>query len=87
MDGVTTFINDLGVDPTDVVMVVVSYHMKAATMCEYTWQEFQQGFMDMEVDSVASLKSKLPELRKELDDRDTFAQIYSFAFLWSCEKG
>ena len=56
-------------------------------MCEYTWQEFQQGFMDMEVDSVASLKSKLPELRKELDDRDTFAQIYSFAFLWSCEVG
>ncbi|KAL8171034.1 hypothetical protein V2J09_022838 [Rumex salicifolius] len=42
-DGITLLCNDIQVDPQDIVMLVVSWHMKAATMCEFSKQEFLGG--------------------------------------------
>jgi len=39
VEGISQFCNDLQVDPQDIVMLVISWHMKAATMCEFTRQE------------------------------------------------
>jgi DCN1-like protein 1/2 len=42
-EGVSKFCEDLGVDPADIVMLVISYHFRAATMCEYSKEEFIGG--------------------------------------------
>ncbi|AQK56585.1 Defective in cullin neddylation protein [Zea mays] len=74
------------VDPQDIVMLVISWHMKASTMCEFTRQEFIGGLQSIGVDSIEKLQAKLPSLRAELKDDQKFHEIYNFAFAWAREK-
>ena len=68
------------VDPADIVMLVLSWHFKAATMCEYSAEEFVSGMQRLGCDSLERLKAKLPELRRELRDEAKFRQIYDYAY-------
>ncbi|KAK3159071.1 hypothetical protein QOZ80_2AG0145330 [Eleusine coracana subsp. coracana] len=68
-------------------MLVISWHMKASTMCEFTRQEFIGGLQSMGVDSIEKFCEKLPSLRAELKDDQKFHEIYNFAFAWAREKG
>ncbi|MCO5583576.1 hypothetical protein L7F22_037488 [Adiantum nelumboides] len=86
-DGVTTFCNDLQVDPADIVMLVLSWHMNAVTMCEFSRQEFVGGLQSLGVDSIDKLKYILPALRSEVKDEYKFREIYNYAFSWAKEKG
>lgn len=87
VDGITKFCEDLEVDPTDIVVLVISYYMNAQVMCEYSKEEFTSGLVKLGVDSVDKLKRKLPELRAELKHDDKFREVYSFAYNFSREKG
>lgn len=86
-DGVARFCDDLQVDPQDVVTLVLSWHMRAATMCEFTRDEFVGGLLSLGVDSIEKLKLLLPRLRAELRDEGKFRDIYEYAFSWAKEKG
>lgn len=86
-DGVARFCEDLQVDPQDVVTLVLSWHMRAATMCEFTRDEFVGGLLSLGADSIEKLKQLLPGLRSELRDEGKFRDIYEFAFNWAKEKG
>ncbi|XP_062228562.1 uncharacterized protein LOC133926572 isoform X2 [Phragmites australis] len=79
VEGVSQLCNDL--------LLVISWHMKAATMCEFTHQEFIAGLQSIGVDSVEKFREKLPSLRAELKDDHKFCEIYNFAFAWAREKG
>jgi len=46
--------------------------MKAATMCEFTRQEFIGGLQSIGVDSIEKFRAKLPSLRAELKDDSEF---------------
>ena len=59
--------------------------MNAAAMCEYTHDEFVNGFVKMAVDSIDKLKKKLPELRAELKQEDKFKEVYNYAYNFSRE--
>jgi DCN1-like protein 1/2 len=87
VEGTSQLCNDLLVDPQDVVMLVISWHMKAATMCEFTRQEFIDGLQSIGADSIEKLREKLPSLRAEIKDDQKFREIYNFAFAWAREKG
>ncbi|KAF0935237.1 hypothetical protein E2562_031273 [Oryza meyeriana var. granulata] len=87
VEGISQFCEDLQVDPQDIVMHVISWHMKASTMCEFSHQEFIGGLQSIGVDSVEKLHEKLPSLRAELKDDQKFCEIYDFAFTWAKEKG
>ncbi|KAG2444397.1 hypothetical protein HXX76_001150 [Chlamydomonas incerta] len=87
VDGVQKFCEDLGVEPSDIVMLVISYHMGAAVMCEYSQGEFVTGLMKLGAETLGRLRSKLPELRSSLAKADTFRAVYSFAYDFSREKG
>ncbi|KVI10236.1 Defective-in-cullin neddylation protein [Cynara cardunculus var. scolymus] len=97
-DGISTLCNDVQVDPQDIVMLVVSWHMKAATMCEFSKQEFVGGLQSLGIDSLEKFRERIPFMRSELkDDRlyhtiafsvfKKFKEIYNFAFGWAKEKG
>ncbi|KAL4553960.1 hypothetical protein LXL04_039337 [Taraxacum kok-saghyz] len=86
-DGISNLCNDLQVDPQDIVMLVVSWHMKAATMCEFSKQEFVGGLQSLGIDSLEKFRERIPFMRSELKDDQKFKEIYIFAFGWAKEKG
>ena len=67
--------------------LVLSWHMNAATACEFSRQEFISGLQALGVDSIGKLQEKLPFMRSELKDEQKFHEIYNFAFGWAKEKG
>ncbi|EFJ37554.1 hypothetical protein SELMODRAFT_403971 [Selaginella moellendorffii] len=77
VDGISAFCDDLKVDPGDVVMLVISWHMGAATMCEFSRQEFITGFQSLGF-LIANAFYMVA---------DKFREIYNFAFNWAKEKG
>ena len=85
--GVGRFCQDLRVDPSDIVMLVLSWHFAAATMCEFSKDEFLEGMEDLNCNSIESLRRKLPQLRSELKNEQTFQEIYNYAYGFACEKG
>ncbi|KAG2452598.1 hypothetical protein HYH02_002835 [Chlamydomonas schloesseri] len=87
VDGVQKFCEELEVDPTDIVVLVISQYMNAAVMCEYSKDEFTSGLVKLGVDSIDKLKRKLPDLRAELKSDTKFRDVYSFAYNFSREKG
>ncbi|CAI5992866.1 unnamed protein product [Closterium sp. NIES-64] len=86
VDGVSKLCEDLEVDPQDIVMLILSWHFKAATMCEYSKEEFMQGMQRLGVSSAGELKARLPALRSEINDDHKFREIYNFSFDWAKEK-
>ncbi|KAH7331395.1 hypothetical protein KP509_20G031000 [Ceratopteris richardii] len=86
-DGISLLCDDLQVEPGDIVMLVLSWHMRAATMCEFSKQEFIGGLQSLGVDSLEKLKYVIPALRSEIKDEYKFREIYNFAFGWAKEKG
>jgi len=86
-DGISLLCKDIQVDPQDIVTLVLSWHLKAATMCEYTKQEFVSGLMALGIDSVEKFCEKVQFMRSELNDEQKFCEIYNFAFGWAKEKG
>lgn len=86
-EGILQLCEDLNVEPEDLVMLVLSWHLKAQTMGEYTRSEFEGGMERLGVDSLDKLKAKLPRFRSELNDPSSFKEIYNYAYLFSREKG
>lgn len=76
-DGILAFCEELGIDPQDPVILVLSWFMEAAAMCEFTRSEFVRGFEKLECQSVDDLRAKLPFLRRKLRNSSEFTPIYS----------
>jgi DCN1-like protein 1/2 len=49
-------------------------------MCEFTKKGFQDGCRELGVETCDQLKSKIPLMRKELQDPKKAKQIYQFTF-------
>lgn len=86
-EGVERLCTDLAIDPMDSVLVVLSWHLGAEVMCEYSRAEFEGGLAKLGVDSLEKLRALLPQLRAELGDPSKFRGIYQYAYLFSREKG
>lgn len=85
--GVEQLCTDLDIDPMDPVMVVLSWHLGAEVMCEYSQEEFEGGLAKLAIDSLDKLKAALPKMRLELSDPSKLRDIYQYAYLFSREKG
>jgi len=80
VEGISTFCEDIGIDPEDAVILVISEYMGAAHMLEYTKEEFVKGMERIGVDNADSLKSKVDQLRGELKVPERFEEVYLFTF-------
>lgn len=56
VDGITSLCADLGVDPADIVMLVLAFHLKADIMCEFTKEEWGGGLARLGCDSLEKLR-------------------------------
>jgi DCN1-like protein 1/2 len=86
-EGILKFCEDIGVDPQDLVVLVIAWKMEAAYMCAFTRKEWQKGMQEMDCDSAAKLKAKLPQLREAIASEDEFKKFYCFCFGFSKEPG
>ena len=51
-DGIESFMNAIGVDPTGMVCILIAMYMEAAYMGEFKWEEFKKGCSKLGVDSI-----------------------------------
>ena len=70
--GIEQLCKDLGVDPTDPIMLLISWQMGCETMCVFTRQEWTRGMTDMGFDSVEGLREGFDSLRAMLEDDDNY---------------
>lgn len=70
----------VGIDPNDIVMFILAWHLGATTLGEFTRDEFVEGLTALRIDSIDKLKQKLPSFRAEIKDDRTFKDFYSFMF-------
>lgn len=86
-EGIQQLCDDLGVEPEDIVMLVISWHLQAAAMGEFSREEFIQGMCSMECSNLDELRRHLPKLRAELQDDETYREVYNYAYDFSREPG
>ncbi|VDN00862.1 unnamed protein product [Thelazia callipaeda] len=78
--GMLRFLTDLDLDATDRNVLILAWKLKAKTQCEFTWDEFSTGLIEMGVDSLEKLKAKIPTLSDEIRNPCSFRDFYQFTF-------
>uniref|UniRef100_A0A8C5ADW8 DCN1-like protein n=1 Tax=Gadus morhua TaxID=8049 RepID=A0A8C5ADW8_GADMO len=79
-EGMEKFCEDIGVEPENVVMLVLAWRLDAQSMGYFTLQEWLKGMSSLQCDSTESLRNSLDHLRSVLNDTTSFKLIYRYAF-------
>ncbi|XP_007012001.2 PREDICTED: DCN1-like protein 4 isoform X1 [Theobroma cacao] len=79
-DGIEALCSDLGVDCTDVRILMLAWKLKAQRQGYFTQDEWRTGLKELRVDSISKLKKALPELEKEVGKPSNYDSFYSYAF-------
>nr|XP_039270778.1 DCN1-like protein 3 [Styela clava] len=83
-EGISKFCNDLEVDPAEFIVLALAWKFKAETMCRFSRDEFTQGCIALQADSIESIKQSFPDLENEA--RINFKDIYKFAFQFGLDS-
>lgn len=86
-DGVVRLLEDLQLSPESRLVLIIAWKLRAQTQCEFSRDEFINGFCDLGVDNLDKLKQKLPQLDTELNDILKFKDFYQFTFNYAKETG
>ena len=79
-EGMEKFCEDIGVEPENVVMLVLAYKMSARQMGFFTLAEWLKGLTDLQCDTIVKLQHKMDHLRNLLNDQHIFKGIYRYAY-------
>ncbi|KAL1490707.1 hypothetical protein ABEB36_013360 [Hypothenemus hampei] len=85
-DGMEKFCEDIGVEPENVVMLVLAYKMQARQMGFFTKDEWLKGLSELQCDSIQKLQYRLDHLRSLLNDQNIFKSIYRYAYEFARDK-
>ncbi|NP_001233035.1 uncharacterized protein LOC100163728 isoform X1 [Acyrthosiphon pisum] len=85
-EGMEKFCMDIGVDPEDLVMLVLAWKMSAKSMGYFSSAEWLKGLTELQCDSVKKLQSKLESLRLYFNDPLAFKSIYRYAYDFARDK-
>lgn len=86
-EGVIRFLEDLELSADSKLVLIIAWKFRAEAQCEFSHVEFCNGMIDLGVDSVDKLKSKLPLLEQELNDASKFKDFYQFTFNYAKDPG
>lgn len=86
-EGVVKFLEDLQLSPESRLVLIIAWKFRAQTQCEFSRDEFINGFCDLGVDSLEKLKQKLPILEQDLNDIQKFKDFYHFTFNYAKDTG
>ncbi|PIN03282.1 hypothetical protein CDL12_24187 [Handroanthus impetiginosus] len=82
-EGIEALCSDLGVDYTDVKILMLAWKMNAQKQGYFGQDEWRRGLKALRVDTINKLKKALPELEKEVLKSDNFEDFYKYAFRYS----
>jgi len=85
-EGIEQLCKDIGVDPEDVLVLVLAWHLNAQRMGFFSKTEFINGLQKLGADNISKLKGQLPNFKRDLDDQAKFKEIYRFAFGFAKER-
>lgn len=85
-DGVVRFLEDLQFSPESRLVLIIAWKFRAQQQCEFTREEFINGFCELGVDSLDKLKNKLHQLELELHDMQKFKDLYQYTFNYAKEQ-
>lgn len=85
-DGMEKFCEDIGVEPENIVMLVLAWKMDAKQMGFFTEEEWVQGLSDLQCDSIQKIQGKLDYLKSLLNDTTHFKSIYRYAYDFARDK-
>lgn len=78
---------DLGIEPENIIMLVLAFRMDAKQMGFFKLDEWIKGMTYLQCDTIEKLRNKFDLLTTSLTDPTTFKNIYRFAFDFSLENG
>ncbi|TYI79912.1 hypothetical protein E1A91_D05G055000v1 [Gossypium mustelinum] len=79
-EGIEALCSDLGVDYTDVRILMLAWKLKAEKQGYFTQDEWQTGLKALGVDSLSKLKKALSDLEKEVEKPSNYEDFYTYAF-------
>ncbi|XP_048839241.1 DCN1-like protein 5 [Brienomyrus brachyistius] len=85
-EGMEKFCEDIGVEPENIVMLVLAWKLDALNMGFFTKEEWMKGMTSLQCDSNERLQEKLDYLRSQLNDTAAFKNIYRYAFDFARDK-
>ncbi|KAK6631800.1 DCN1-like protein 4 [Polyplax serrata] len=85
-EGMEKFCEDIGVEPENVVMLVLAWKMNANQMGFFSQQEWLKGLIELQCDTIPKLQLKLEYLKSLLNDPATFKSIYRYAYDFARDK-
>ena len=85
-EGMEKFCSDLGVDPTEYIVLLLAWKFEASQMCRFTHEEFINGCQKMRVHDAKSLRSRFPEMKEEVKEPEKFKSLYRFTFTFGLDQ-
>ncbi|XP_042901219.1 DCN1-like protein 4 isoform X2 [Parasteatoda tepidariorum] len=85
-EGMEKFCEDIGVEPENIIMLVIAWKMEAKQMGFFTKSEWLRGLKDLECDSIAKIRNKIDYLRSLLNDPVIFKSLYRYAYDFARDK-
>jgi DCN1-like protein 1/2 len=80
--------SDVGIEPTQLEFLLLSYQLNAERMGEFTRDGFIKGCEGIQADSIEKLKNAIPMLLNQWkQDELYFKKIYQYAFLMGRQAG
>ncbi|CAB1348890.1 unnamed protein product [Coregonus sp. 'balchen'] len=85
-EGMEKFCEDIGVEPENIIMLVLAWKLEAPNMGFFTKEEWLKGMTLLQCDCIERLQGKLDYLRNQLNDTIIFKNIYRYAFDFARDK-
>lgn len=79
-EGIETLCSEMGVDYTDVRILMLAWKMKAEKQGYFTLEEWRRGLKALRADTIIKLKKALPDLEIEVRRPSNFVDFYTYAF-------
>ncbi|ORY51495.1 dcun1d1 protein [Rhizoclosmatium globosum] len=80
VEGTEKLCQDLEVDPTEAVTLVLANHLKCENMCEFKRNGWVDGWSKLGCETVEDMKKAVVDMRSELDDPTRFRELYIYTF-------
>ncbi|XP_029111774.1 DCN1-like protein 5 [Scleropages formosus] len=85
-EGMEKFCEDIGVEPENIIMLVLAWKLEAPNMGFFTKEEWIKGMTLLQCDCTERMRGKLDYLRSLLNDSVAFKNIYRYAFDFARDK-
>nr|CAG4644291.1 EOG090X0DAO [Lepidurus arcticus] len=85
-EGMENFCKAIGLEPENILMLVVAWKMGAKQMGFFTLQEWTKGLTDLQCDSISKLQGRFDHLLSLLNDANSFKSIYRYAYDFARDK-